>query len=284
MKTLRKIRQYTGLFPFLVIAGAFEIIPLSMIVLRSFKDPQSHMFSMQNYITIFTKQVYQQSIFNSIYVSFLSAFAGLVLAFLTGLCLQMVGKRMQNFYISFLNVVSNFAGIPLAFAFMILLGNVGIFVLLGQAYKIGWLADFDLYSKQGLTLIYIYFQIPLGTLMLLPSFTGIKKEWKESADLLNASSFQFWLYIGIPNMLSSLIGTFSILFANALTAFATVSALMGNAFLVLPIKISEMFTGELVQRQELGSALSVVMLLILVLALALCNLFKKKFVKGGINQ
>ena len=67
-----------------------------------------------------------------------------------------------------LNMVSNFAGIPLAFAYMILLGNAGVMTQIGREFGISALADFNLYSTNGVSLIYVYFQIPLSTLLLIP--------------------------------------------------------------------------------------------------------------------
>ena len=141
--------------------------------------------------------------------------------------------------------------------------------------------DFNLYGSEGLLLVFVYFQIPLGTLVLIPSFQSIRKEWKESAALMKANSFQFWWRIGIPVMLPSLCDTFSMLFANALTAYATPFMMISTNYPLLPIKITSMFTGETVQQQELGSALSISMMLIMLLVIFLCNMVKKVFYKGG---
>lgn len=59
-----------------------------------------------------------------------------------------------------LNMVSNFAGIPLAFAYMILLGNAGLVVNIGKELGINALSTYNLYTMNGMSLIYIYFQIP----------------------------------------------------------------------------------------------------------------------------
>lgn len=54
--------------------------------------------------------------------------------------------------------------------------------------------------------------------------------------------------------------------------------LSGNASL-LPIRISEMFVGDLTQRVELGSALSVVLLLLMALAFGANNMVTRKLRK-----
>lgn len=74
--------------------------------------------------------------------------------------LRHVDSRLRDFVMAFSNMTSNFAGVPLAFAFIILLGfNGALTLLLKQA---GWIDDFNLYSKTGLIILYTYFQIPSG--------------------------------------------------------------------------------------------------------------------------
>ena len=191
-----------------------------------------------------------------------------------------VGGKLNNVFTTILNMVSNFAGIPLAFAYMILLGNAGIMVQIGRNYGLEALANFNLYSTNGISLVYVYFQIPLSTLLLLPAFEGIRKEWKEASTLLGAGMGTFWGRIGIPVLMPSILGTFSVLFANALAAYATVYALMMNSMSLLPVQIAGSFVGEVTIKKGLGGALSVVMMLIMVVMIIVTNKISKYFQKG----
>ena len=94
-----------------------------------------------------------------------------------------------------------------------------------SGYQGGIIEDFNLYSKTGLIILYTYFQIPLGVLLLYPAFDALRDDWRESASLLGASTWDFWRHIGIPVLTPALLGTFVILLANALGAYATVYAL-----------------------------------------------------------
>ena len=127
--------------------------------------------------------------------------------------------KLNNIFMSILNMVSNFSGVPLAFAYIIMFGNVGVMTMIGSNYGIEFLANFPLYSIFGLLLIYVYFQIPLSTLLLIPAFDAIRKEWKESNALLGGTNFTFWTKIGVPILMPSILSTFSVLFANALAAY-----------------------------------------------------------------
>lgn len=279
--SLKKSRLYLlGLLPFFLIAFLFEILPLANIVVESFSKTGGNGFTLEHFFKIFTTRLYQQSIFNSLWISIFSAFIGIVIAFLGAKAANAASIKIRNIFTSVLNITSNFAGVPLAFAFMILLGNVGILTLIGKNYGIGFLADFDLYTINGLLLTYIYFQIPLATLLMLPIFGGLKKEWKEAVGILRGNSFHYWFKVAIPSLLPSILGTFSVLFANSLAAYGTAYALLSNNIALLPIRISQQYVGEVVQNQEFGCALSLVMMALMVLSILITNKLQKRATGG----
>ncbi len=265
-----------ALAPFFLLVLFFEIAPLFMVIVRSFMPEGEGGFTLEHYISIFSKKLYQQAVWNSVAVSVASALAGIIIAFFAAKSVHGAGKRMKNFFISVLNMTSNFAGIPLAFAYIILLGNVGVLIMIGKKYGISALADFNLYSLTGLMLTYVYFQVPLATLLLIPAFDGIHPQWRESVGLLGGSGFTFWHRVGVPNLLPGILGTLGVLFANSLAAYATAYALLQNNFSLLPIRLQEQFTGDVTQHKEFGSALAVVLMLLMVLAIGINNFILKR--------
>lgn len=276
-KSLKGNKMYLiGLLPFFLIAFLFEILPLANIVIESFSKTGGNGFTLEHFVKIFTTRLYQQSIFNSLWISIFSALAGIIIAFLGAKAANAASAKVRNIFTSVLNITSNSAGVPLAFAFMILLGNVGILTLIGKNYGISFLADFDLYTINGLLLTYIYFQIPLATLLMLPIFGGLKKEWREAVGLLGGNSFHYWFKVAIPSLLPSILGTFSVLFANSLAAYGTAYALLSNNIALLPIRISQQYVGEVVQNQEFGCALSLVMMALMVLSILITNKLQKR--------
>jgi putative spermidine/putrescine transport system permease protein len=259
----------------------FLLIPLGSMVVRSFIAPGGGGLTVQHYRDIFTKAIYHAAIRNSMYLSLFSTVIGLSVSFLIALTLTRTEAGKRNRFMAMLNMVSNFSGLPLGVAFMIILGTTGVLIQISNRMGMPIADIYNLYSGNGLLLLYVYFQIPLGTLLLYPAFQGIREEWKESAALMRAYSFDFWLRIGVPMLLPSLTDTFAMLFANALTSYATPFVIMSTNYPLLPIKITSMYTGEAVQQQELGAALSMVMILIMLGMTALCNLVKVLFYKGG---
>lgn len=280
---LRKASHYVTVLPFAVLVLFFLAAPLANMVRQSFLSPDTGSYGLANYAAVFTKPIYIAAMRNSLYLSLLSTVIGLVICFIAALAAAEATRGWNSKFLSILNMVSNFAGLPLAFAFVIILGKSGVFVEIAQQIGLPIFDRFNLYSGDGLLLLFVYFQIPLGTLVLIPAFQSIRKEWKESAALMKASPFQFWWRIGIPVMLPSLADTFSMLFANALTAYATPYMLINTNYPLLPIKITSMFTGEMTTQQELGSALSITMMAIMLLVIFACNMVKRFFYKGGDN-
>lgn len=274
-----------ALLPFIVVTFLFELIPLLMIIFNSFMPEGSYGFTLEHYQDIFTKALYQRAIINSVMISLTSSVIGIIIAFFGGMAVHKIGNdsRIKNAFLTVLNMTSNFAGVPLAFAYMILLGNSGLMVQFGKDFGIEGLANYNLYTSEGLRMIYVYFQIPLSTLLLIPAFEGIRNEWQEAATLMGARTDQFWTRIGVPILLPSILGTVSVLFANALAAYATAYALLMNNYALLPINVSGMFVGDVTQRKEMGGALSVVMMILMVCAILINNVITNKNRKGVVR-
>ena len=270
-----------ALVPFLIVAMLYEIVPLITVIVKSFQPDGGTGFTLENYQSVFSKLLYQKAIINSIKISLTSAVAGIIIAFLGARAAHQHQGKLNHVFMTVLNMVSNFAGIPLAFAYMILLGNAGLVVNIGKELGINSLSTYNLYTMNGMSLIYIYFQIPLSTLLLIPAFDGVQKQWKEACTLLGGTPGIFWRKVGIPVLMPSILGTFSVLFANALAAYATIYALMMDNIALLPVQIAGCFTGEVKIRAGLGGALSVVMMAIMVIMILITNGLSRRFQKGG---
>ena len=271
---------YLALVPFAVVVILYELLPLLQLVYSSLIGKESETFGLENFIKIFTTPLYQQAIINSVKISLISAIVGIIVAFIGARFATEATPRVQNAFTMLLNMTSNFSGVPLAFAFMVLMGNTGVLTLLARENSIPFLSTFDLYSGDGLMLLYIYFQIPLSTLLLIPAFAGIRPEWRQAAMLLNAGPLDYWFRIAIPNLLPSFLGTLSVLFANALAAYASAYALVSNNYALLALQITSKYKGDVEIDRATGGALAVVLILLMVVATLINNYFTKRNTKG----
>ncbi len=248
-----------SLLPFGILALLFLLIPSFTMIIDSFKSSMGGGFTLENYKTALTNAFYLVAIKNSLNISLISSLVGIVVALISAYSISNFGEKGQNRIITMLNMTSNFSGVPLALGNILLLGNTGIFFLLLKKLGIDAFSNFNLYSWAGLIITYVYFQIPLAIMLLYPSFLGIRKEWRESAVLLGANSLQFWAKIGIPVLLPGIVGTFSILFANAMGAYGTAYALVGSNYNLLTIRIGTLVTGDVMPKPELAATLAVIL-------------------------
>ncbi|WP_163100003.1 ABC transporter permease [Peribacillus alkalitolerans] len=255
----QKFYLFALLLPFILFVIGFEIGPLVAMIKNSFYADDGITVSINQYITIFKSKFYLQALKNSLIISLFSAVVSVIVAVIAAYSFTRFSKKIQNRLLMIANMTSNFEGIPLSFSYIILLGNNGLFTLLFA--KLGWdlFADFNLYSWTGLILVYVYFQIPLAVMLIYPSYQGIKKQWIEASSLLGGNRSSFWLRIGIPVLLPSIIGTFSILFANAMGAYATAYALVGSNYNLLSLQIASLVASDVTLKPQLGSALGVLL-------------------------
>jgi putative spermidine/putrescine transport system permease protein len=262
-------KAWLGLVPFFVFIFAFMIIPAGSLLIGAFQRNDGH-FSLVNFSKLFRPNIIS-SYMVTIRLSFVTALGGGLFGFFIAyaICLGGLPKGIRSFMSTFSGVASNFAGVPLAFAFISTLGRMGLVtVFLRTALGIDiYEGGFNLYGFWGLAVTYIYFQIPLMVLIIQPALDNMKKEWREASENLGASSLQYWLHIGIPVLLPSLLAAFILLFGNAFGAYATAFSLTGGLINIVPILIGAQIRGDVLHDPNLGYALALGMVFIMTLAI-----------------
>lgn len=218
-------------------------------------------FSLENYQVIFDSAFILQGFSNSLWLSITSSFVGIIIAALLVSSLRRVDSWLRDWVIAFTNMTANFSGVPLAFAFIIILGFNGALTLLLKQY--GIIDDFNLYGQWGLLAIYVYFQVPLATLLLYPAFDALNDDWQAASALLGANTSQFWRHIALPVLSPALLGTFIILIANAMGAYASVYALTSGNYNLITVRIASLVSGDIFLEPNLAAAISVLLILLL---------------------
>jgi len=261
LRTIKKQKIYllALLLPFIIFVIGFEIGPLVAMINNSFFADDGIHRTIDQYLTVFKSKFYMEGIKNSLKISLFSAVISVIIAVIAAYSFTKFSKKTQNRLLMLSNVTSNFEGIPLSFSYIILLGTNGLFTLLFHKMGLDVLGNFNLYSWTGLILVYVYFQIPLAIMLIYPSFQGIKEQWKEASALLGGTKISFWFRIGIPVLLPSIVGTFSILFANAMGAYGTAYALVGSNYNLMSLQISSLVASDVALKPQLGSALGVLL-------------------------
>lgn len=256
--------EWLSVVPFVLFALMFLAAPTAYLVVQAFTDRAGN-FTFDNIIGLGSAQIVKAYTI-SIQVSAASAVFGALFGLLITLALirGRLPQGLRSAVMTFSGVTSNFAGVPLAFAFIATLGRLGLVTILLKTlfgfdiYRSG----FNLFSFWGLTITYLYFQIPLMVLIIAPAVDGLKREWSEAAQTLGASSWDFWRHVGLPILWPPFLGTLSLLFANAFGAIATAWALTGSNLNIVTVLLYNQIRGDALQNPGLGAALAVGMVVI----------------------
>ena len=259
-----RLLVWLGVVPFLIFALLFLILPTLQVVTGAFRTPDGSP-TLQNLRGLLTPSILH-ALALSLKLSLLTAALGCVLGLLLAAAVTRGGLPgwLRGVTMTFSGVASNFAGVPLAFAFIATLGRVGLVtMLLKQWFGINIYAmGFNLLSFWGLTLTYLFFQIPLMVLIITPAIDGLKREWKEAASILGATNLQYWRLVAFPILLPSILGTLALLFANAFGAVATAIALTGSSLNIVPILLFAQIRGDVLGNPHLGYALAFGMIVV----------------------
>ncbi|MGH2374905.1 MAG: ABC transporter permease, partial [bacterium] len=239
---------------------------------------QEGAFTLANLAAVLDPQ-YLQAYINSLQISAATALAGGVIGLLMAYAALAPGspRWIRPALTTFSGVAANFAGVPLAFAFIATLGTTGFLTqLLKNAGLDLYGRGFTLFSFTGLALTYLYFQIPLMVLVIAPTIDGLRREWREAASNLGASGFQYWRYIGLPVLLPSLLGAMVLLFGNAFAAYATPYALTSGVISLTPMQIGNVLQGNVLTDPHLGQALALGMIVVIAISMGLYAVLQQR--------
>jgi putative spermidine/putrescine transport system permease protein len=256
------------LVPFFLYIALFLLLPIGAVAVGAFRgtDPVTFRTSWSTRsITQVTGGPYRRAYLGSLELSLIAA----VVAAVLGLALAVVivnarrGRGLRRLVLTASGVLANFGGVPLAFAFLATIGNVGVVTtLLTKTLGLG-LGGFSLYSLVGLGLVYLYFLIPLMVLTIVPALEALRPQWREAAENLGASGRQYWRYVGGPVLAPPVLGATMLLFASSFAAYATAKALVGSSVPLVTLQIADALSSNVIVGSEnLGQALALGMVLL----------------------
>ncbi|HEX6270441.1 MAG TPA: ABC transporter permease subunit [Anaerolineales bacterium] len=271
------LRDLLGLLPFLLFVFFFMLLPASFLIVGAFQGDERQ-FTLQH-VNNLSQRFILEAYRNSIQVSLATALAGGLFGFLLAYAITLGGlpPSVRVMVTTFSGVASNFAGVPLAFAFISTLGRTGMITQALNSAGINlYQQGFSLYTFMGLSLTYLYFQFPLMVLIMVPALDGLKREWREASENLGATGFQYWRYVAFPVLLPSILGTMVLLFGNAFGAYATAFALTGGTLDLVTIMIGAQIRGNVLYDPGLGYAMAVGMIVIMAFSIAVYSWLQRR--------
>jgi putative spermidine/putrescine transport system permease protein len=258
---------WLGTVPFFAYAIAFLFVPAGAVLIGAFQDKNDNP-TLANIRLLFNHpyiDAYQTSIEISLVTALLGGVCGLFIAYAA--LRDGTPTWVRSILTTFSGVAANFGGIPLAFAFIASLGPLGIVTVFLKDHLHFDLYghNFAIYSKLGVEITYMYFQLPLMILVIAPAIDGLRKEWREASSNLGAKQWQFWRYVGLPVLMPSILGAMILLFGNAFAAYATAYSLSSGSVNLVPILIGAYYSGNVLDNPHLAQAMAFGMFVVLAL-------------------
>jgi putative spermidine/putrescine transport system permease protein len=259
--------RWVGVVPFFLFATLFMLLPIGFLIVGSFLDGNGQP-TLRNYADLSTPTV-AKAYANSIEISAVTAIAGGIFGLMLAYAVILGGlpKFLRTAVMTFSGVASNFAGVPLALAFIFTLGQLGLVTtfLKTNLHIDLWSKDigFSLYTKTGLELVYLYFQFPLMVLIIAPAIDGLKPEWREAAENMGATSAQYWRRVALPILTPTLFGSMILLFGNSFGAQATAYQLTAGQVNLVPLAIGNQISGDVLHNVGLGYSMAMGMVAVM---------------------
>jgi putative spermidine/putrescine transport system permease protein len=279
-RTLRSSARWLGILPFGLYIALGLGVPTVAIAIAAFHDEAKGTWSFIN-INAALHGVYLTGLRTSLELSVVTAILPAIFGVLIAYAIHTArrGNILRRVVMTASGVFANFGGVQLALLFIATLSTTGVVT--------GWISDifgvdiwkhgFSLFTFFGVVLVYMYFQIPLMVLIILPALEGLRPAWREAAQNMGAGSWQYWRYVGAPVLFPSFLGCMLLLFGSAFSAYATAEALTGGTVSLISIQIGALLNGNVLAGQEnLGYALGLIMVVIIAIIMIFYTIIQRR--------
>jgi putative spermidine/putrescine transport system permease protein len=274
-RTWSRIGLLLAFAPFLIFCALFELIPTGALLLGSVGGLDRH--SLEWIGKVFTNPTFQRSIWNSLLLAVTSSLLGAVLGTAIGYAITRTRHdRIRRSLVALASLSSNAGGISLGFAFITILGSAGMITILLRQFGIDLLSFFSIYSVIGLIVVYLYFQVPLMIVLMLPAFAGLRTDWAEASASLGGSGRDFWRRVGVPVLMPSIVAGTVLLFVSSMGAYATAQALIGSRINLMTIQISILRRGEILYQPAQADAMATVLLAMVAVSVLAYHLIQRR--------
>ncbi|MDR1622382.1 MAG: ABC transporter permease subunit [Synergistaceae bacterium] len=264
---MNKARLYLLLLPVTAVLAAFLAWPLLLVLWESFFVAGN--LSHANYSSLFVKNLYRESFFTSLALSFSTAFLGTLIGLPVSYAIHKSGRH-KSFLMALTSVPLTFSGLVVGFAFIVLLGTSGFFTLLLKRFVDINPLEFSafLFTWRGLVVAYLYFLVPRMILTMTVAWSNADWSLIEAATSLGAGRGIVFFRVLLPMLGPAILSGSSLLFAVSMGAFGTAFALTGTAVKILPMviytQVSDM-SSDIAQADALAIILTVTTTLVIML-------------------
>ncbi len=251
---------------FAVWLGAFLVLPLLQVLLRSLQSKTGEFVGLANYVAYFATPAISRALGNSLYVSIVSMVVtvGLALVYAYALVRTTMPGR---------GILRTLAMLPIfapslmqALAFIYIFGNNGIFTRLTGI-------NIRLYGSTGIIMSEVFYAFPHVLIVLITAFSLADARLYEAAQALGASSRRIFFTVTLPSIRYGLISAAFVAFTLAITDFGA-PKVVGGDYDVLATDIYNKVIGQ--QDFGMGATISVLLLIPAVLAFIIDRIVQRR--------
>lgn len=261
----------------------FIVFPLTLILLYSLnanKDIVNFSFTLNNYSKFF-EPLYLKILFVSLGVAAISTLMCLLIGYPIAYIISQFNEKIRNNLIMVFIIPMWMNFLLRTYAWLTLLGRNG---LINKALGLIGLGPFNLmYNMKAVAIGMIYNFLPFMVLPIYTVLLKIDKRLIEAAKDLGCNSFMVFLRVIFPLSLPGIYTGITMVFIPAISTFVIPNLLGGNNFYLIGNLIEKQFTftGD----WGFGSAISIVLIVIMIIFMVLPGLLKKnknKESKGAV--
>nr|WP_319488265.1 ABC transporter permease [uncultured Caproiciproducens sp.] len=260
--------------PYVVWMSIFIIVPMILVVIFAFTD-KNGAFTLKNITGV---GQYSNVFLRSIWLGALATVISLVLGYPLAYIISHINVRRQGMMIMLVMLPMWMNFLLRTYAWMTLLEDNGIINNLLAALGMGKL---HLINTQGAVVLgMVYNYIPYMILPLYSVLTKIDINVVEAAQDLGANNVKVFSKVIFPLSMPGVISGITMVFVPAVSTFIISKMLGGGANLMIGDLIDMQFLGS-AYNPNLGSAISLVLMVLILICMGIMNQFDDGESNGG---
>ena len=260
--------------PYLLWAAIFIIVPLLFVVYYSLVDANGA-FTLE-YVSQIGK--YKDIMLNSIWLGFIATVISLVLAYPLAFIMARSNLNVQRTMMMLVMLPMWMNLLIRTYSLMILLQDTGI---INSSLSFLRLPNVHMINTQGAVVLgMIYNYIPYMILPLYSIMAKIDNVLIEAAEDLGANKLTVLRKIILPLSMPGIASGFTMVFVPSVSTFYISKKLGGNAFALIGDVIEMQFKSS--NNYNLGAALSLVLMFLILICMAIMNRFTGDDDDGGV--
>ncbi len=260
--------------PYLVWAALFIIVPLIFVVYYSVFDADG------NFTLEFVSDIgkYKDVMLNSIWLGFIATVISLLLAYPLAYIMARSGANVQRTMMMLVMLPMWMNLLIRTYSMMILLQDTGIINTFLQSIN---LPAVHMINTQGAVVLgMVYNYIPYMILPLYSIMAKMDHNLIEAAEDLGANKLTVLKNVIFPLSLPGVASGFTMVFVPSVSTFYISKKLGGNTFSLIGDVIEMQFKSA--NNYNLGAALSLVLMLLIVICMMIMNRFTGEDDEGGV--